>query len=185
MRLKALSLATAIAIAAAAAPAFAQSVGERAKTLGEQTGVNAAIGIAPTTMDFVNQAAISDMFQIEAGSLALQRGDPATKALAQQMITDHKKTSEELQGLITGGKVKETLPTALDSSHQTMLDDLKALQGADFVKKYRSDMVDEHEAAVSLFQRYAAGGDNPALKDWAAKTLPTLQQHLDTARKLD
>lgn len=183
MRLKALSLAAAIAVVAA--PAFAQSVGERAKTLGEQTGVNAAVGIAPTTMDFVNQAAISDMFQIQAGSLALQRGDPATKALAQQMITDHKKTSEELQGLISAGKVKETLPTALDSSHQTMLDDLAALQGMDFVKKYRGDMVDEHEAAVSLFQRYAAGGDNPALKEWAGKTLPTLQQHLDTARKLD
>lgn len=183
MRLKALSLAAAIAIIAA--PAYAQSIGEQAKTLGEQTGVNAAVGIAPTTMDFVNQAAISDMFQIQAGSLALQRGDPATKALAEQMITDHKKTSEELQGLITGGKVKETLPIKLDSSHQTMLDDLKALQGAEFVKKYRSDMVEEHEAAVSLFQRYAAGGDNPALKDWAAKTLPTLQQHLETARKLD
>ncbi|MFO1146317.1 MAG: DUF4142 domain-containing protein [Rhodospirillales bacterium] len=183
MRLKALSLAAAIAITAA--PADAQSIGEQAKTLGEKTGVNAAVGIAPTTMDFVNQAAISDMFQIQAGSLALQRGDPATKALAEQMITDHKKTSEELQGLITGGKVKETLPTTLDSSHQTMLDDLKALQGAEFVKKYRSDMVEEHEAAVSLFQRYAAGGDNPALKDWAGKTLPTLQQHLATARKLD
>lgn len=182
MRLKALSLAAAIVIVTA--PAFAQSVGDRAKTLGEQTGVNAAIGVAPTTMDFVNQAAISDMFQIHASSLALQRGDPATNAFAQQMITDHKKTSEELQGLITGGKVKETLPTKLDSSHQTMLDDLEALQGADFVKKYRSDMVGEHEAAVSLFQRYAAGDDNPALKDWAGKTLPTLQQHLAIAQKL-
>ena len=132
---------------------YKRQVGDRAKTLGEQTGVNAAIGVAPTTMDFVNQAAISDMFQIHASSLALQRGDPATNAFAQQMITDHKKTSEELQG-------------------------------ADFVKKYRSDMVGEHEAAVSLFQRYAAGGDNPALKDWAGKTLPTLQQHLAIAQKL-
>jgi putative membrane protein len=39
--------------------------------------------------------------------------------------------------------------------------------------------------AVSLFERYAKGGDNPKLKDWAGKTLPTLQHHLEMAQNLD
>ena len=45
--------------------------------------------------------------------------------------------------------------------------------------------VDAHKSAVSLFQRYAKGGDNTKLKDWAQKTLPTLQHHLEMADMLN
>lgn len=38
---------------------------------------------------------------------------------------------------------------------------------------------------MSLFERYAKGGDNPALKEWAGKTLPALQHHLEMAQNLD
>jgi putative membrane protein len=37
---------------------------------------------------------------------------------------------------------------------------------------------------VSLFERYAKSGENADLKDWAGKTLPALQHHLDMAEKL-
>jgi putative membrane protein len=36
-----------------------------------------------------------------------------------------------------------------------------------------------------LFQRYAKGGDDAALKDWAGKTLPHLEQHLEMAQNLE
>jgi len=51
-----------------------------------------------------------------------------------------------------------------------MLDKLKGLNGADFTKQYDKDQVSAHKDAVSLFQRYAKGGDDAALKDWAGKT---------------
>jgi putative membrane protein len=37
---------------------------------------------------------------------------------------------------------------------------------------------------VSLFERYAKAGENPKLKDWAGKTLPALQHHLEMAQNL-
>ena len=43
--------------------AFAQSVGEK-------TGVNSALGIAPKTEDFVEEAATSDMLEIAAAKIA-------------------------------------------------------------------------------------------------------------------
>jgi len=46
-------------VAALTSPSFAQSVGEK-------TGVNSALGIAPKTEDFIKQAAMSDMTEIEA-----------------------------------------------------------------------------------------------------------------------
>jgi putative membrane protein len=41
-----------------------------------------------------------------------------------------------------------------------------------------------HKDAVSLFERYAKGGNDPKLKDWAGKTLPTLQYPLEMAQDL-
>jgi len=51
-----------------AGPALAQSVGEK-------TGVNSTLGIAPTTADFVKEAAISDMFEIASNKLAEDKGN--------------------------------------------------------------------------------------------------------------
>jgi putative membrane protein len=45
--------------------------------------------------------------------------------------------------------------------------------------------VSGHKDAVSLFERYGKGGDDPELKDWANKTLPTLRDHLKMAQDLD
>jgi putative membrane protein len=166
-----------------ALPALAQSTTDKAKTLGEKTGVNSVIGVTPTTPDFVTNAAIGDMFEIKASQLAEQRSDAATKSFATQMVTDHEKTSKELKAL--AGQANTLVPTTLDSSHQKMLDELTALNGADFTKKYHSQQVSAHKDAVSLFDRYSKGGDNAALKNWAATTLPSLQHHLDMAQALD
>jgi hypothetical protein len=42
--------------------------------------------------------------------------------------------------------------------------------------------VSAHKDAVSLFERYAKGGEDPKLKDWAGKTLPALKHHLEMAQ---
>jgi putative membrane protein len=41
------------------------------------------------------------------------------------------------------------------------------------------------QGCVSLFERYAKGGDNAHLKDWAGKTLPALKHHLEMAQNLE
>ncbi len=171
-------LLVALACLSLTSPAFAQSVGEK-------TGVNSTLGISPTTADFVKQVAISDMFEIQSNKLGRDKGTGPDKAFAAQMVTDHTKTSTELKTLVTSGKVKAELPTALDSSHQSKLDKLKGLSGADFVSSYRSMQVDAHKDAVDLFERYGKSGDNAELKSWAGKTLPALKHHLDMAQGLE
>ena len=160
-----------------AGPVFAQS-------LGEKTGVNSVLGIAPTTEDFVKEVAISDMFEIESSKLAEQKGTSQEKTFAQQMITDHTKTSNELKQMVNDGKVKAELPAALDSSHQSKLDKLKDASGDDFSSDYNAYQVSGHKDAVSMFERYAKEGDNAELKGWAGRTLPTLQHHLELAQEL-
>jgi putative membrane protein len=159
-------------------PALAQSAAEK-------TGVNSALGVSPTTADFVKEVAVSDMFEIASSRLAQDKGNAAEKSFASQMVADHTKTSTELKGLISSVKVKAEVPTALDSSHQSKLDKLKGESGKDFSSDFDSMQVTAHKDAVSLFERYAKGGDNPELKPWAAKTLPTLRHHLEMAQNLN
>ena len=161
-----------------AGPALAQSVGEK-------TGVNSALGISPSTPDFVKQVAISDMFEIESNKLGQEKGNAAEKEFASHMVKDHTNTSTELKELVSSGKVKAELPAALDSAHQSKLDKLKDKSGKDFSSDFASMQEDAHEDAVLLFERYAKGGDNPELKSWAGKTLPALKHHLDMAKALN
>jgi putative membrane protein len=156
-----------------------------AQSLGEKTGVNAVIGTAPSTQDFVTEAAISDMFEIESSKLAQSKAqDASIKTFAGKMIEDHTKTTTELKGLLDGGKVKATAPAEMDSAHKSKLDKLGKLNGKDFDKQYASDQQSAHKDAVSLFDRYAKGGDNADLKAWAGKTEPHLKMHLDMANGL-
>ena len=170
-------LAPCLALVLLATPAMAQSVGEK-------TGINSTLGISPATEDFVKQAAMSDMFEIQSSQLAQERGNAAEKSFAANMIKDHTKTTSDLKSMVSGGELKMALPTELDSSHQSKIDKLKSLKGADFSSRYESDQVSGHKDAVSLFERYAKGGDHPKLKEWADKMLPTLRHHLEMAQDL-
>ena len=161
-----------------ATPVMAQSVGEK-------TGVNSVAGIAPTTQDFVTEAAQSDMFEIQSSKMALNSADAPTKDFAQKMIDDHTKTTAELKAAVGKGEAHATLPTAMSSSQQSMIAKLNDLHGADFDKQYHSDQVSGHKDAVSLFQRYGKGGTDTGLKNWAATTTPALERHLEMAQNLN
>jgi putative membrane protein len=172
-----LALLAAFASVALCSAASAQSVGEK-------TGVNSVLGVAPTTADFVREAAISDMTEIAASKIGQERGNAAEKTFSAQMITDHTKTSTELKALVAGG-VKATIPVGLDEASEKRIDKLKNAKADDFSSEFDFMQVSAHNDAVSLFERYAKGGEDPKVKDWAGKTLPHLQHHLDMAQNLN
>lgn len=152
---------------------------------GRKSGVNSALGISPTTADFVKEAATSDMLEIAAAKIAEQKGDPDEKKFAAQMITDHTKTSADLKGLATSGEVTAEIPAKLDESSEKKLGKLRDAKADDFAADYDPMQVSAHKDAVSLFDRYSKSGDNAKLKDWAGKTLPTLQHHLEMAQAMN
>ncbi len=155
-----------------------------AQSAGEKTGVNSVLGIAPKTEDFIKEATLSDMMEIQSAKVAQQKGNAADKSFAEQMIADHTKTSSELKSMVPADK-KSAMPTALDDSSQKKLDKLRDAKPEDFAGQYDPMQVSAHKDAVSLFERYANGGDDAKLKDWAGKTLPALRHHLEMAQALD
>jgi len=158
----------------------------RAETLAEKTGINSALGVSPSTQDFVNEAAMSNMFEIQAADVA--KGKDASGPInrfADQMVTDHTKVGAELKSLIADGSVNQQIPSGLDESHRKMLDELKDANGADFNSMYIKGQVSAHKDAVNLFERYSKGGDNDKLKQWAGEQLPALKDHLQMADDLN
>jgi putative membrane protein len=134
-----------------------------------------------STQDFVTKVAIGDMFEIQSSKLAEPKGNENIRAFARQMITDHTKTTAELKGMV--GKAKAKLPTDMDAEHQQKLAKLQKA-GSDFDAMYAAMQVEAHEVAIKLFEGFASGGEDVALKAWASKTLPALKKHLEHAKQL-
>jgi putative membrane protein len=144
----------------------------------------AAESSTPSTADFVNKAGISGIFEIQSSRMAMRKHAPADRKFAEHMVRDHQRIAEQLKQIVRKQRVDAQVPKALDDQHQKMLDQLRGENGASFEKDYDQMQKEGHEQAVALFQAYAQNGDNPALKNWAAKTLPTLKEHLSMAEKL-
>ena len=138
---------------------------------------------ATSDADFVEDAAIGGMSEVELGKLASTKATSAdVKAFGQMMVTDHTKANDELKAL--AAKKGWKLPAEVDSSHKSTADDLKSRTGADFDKEYVEEMVDDHETDVKAFEDKAKNATDPDLKAFAEKTLPTLRKHLDAIKAI-
>ncbi|RWF28204.1 MAG: DUF4142 domain-containing protein, partial [Mesorhizobium sp.] len=67
---------------------------------------------------------------------------------------------------------------------QQLLDELKRVSGEAFDQAYIKMQTDAHRQAVALFSTYAKSGDDPAMKEFAKKTLPTLKMHEKHVKEL-
>jgi putative membrane protein len=65
-----------------------------------------------------------------------------------------------------------------------MREKLQTLHGKAFDDQYAHDMVEDHNKAVKLFQQEERAGHNTELKQFAQKTLPTLEEHQKMAVEL-
>jgi putative membrane protein len=165
-----------ICVVASSPLAFAQSVGEK-------SGVNAVLGVAPKTVDFITEAGANTLFVIQSSQLAASKTERRVKEFAQHVLDDRSKIGDELKTLAQ----KAGLPasSATNTSQQKMLERLAALNGDDFTQQYLDDQVTALKNDTALFTRYSKGGDNTEIKSWATQTLPALQKHLDAANDLD
>lgn len=132
---------------------------------------------------FMMMAATSDMNEIGLSQQALSKSsNEEVKKMAQMMIDDHTKSSEELKPIAQSKNV--TLPTEMDAKHKAAMEKMSSMSGMEFDMAYVKMMVKDHEKAVAMMSKEADGGKDAEAKAFAAKTLPVVQMHLDMARKM-
>jgi len=160
---------------------YASSTGTTSTTSTGSTGGTVS-ALSASDKDFVMKAAIGGMAEVAGGQTATQNAANAdVKAFGQRMVTDHSKAGDELKQLATTKGL--ALPTAPDADHQKKLDALSKKTGKAFDKAYMDDMVKDHEEDVAEFQKQSTSAQDPDLKNWVTKTLPTLQDHLKMAKE--
>ena len=136
--------------------------------------------VAAADASFMKKAAVGGMAEVEFGKLAQQKASsPAVKDFGARMVQDHSKANDELKEL--AGKKGVTLPTSLDGKNQKVMDRLQKASGEAFDRAYMSDMVTDHHEDVAEFRKQSTGGKDADVKAFAAKTLPTLEEHLKMA----
>jgi putative membrane protein len=141
----------------------------------------AAAPVLAADETFVMKAAKGGMAEVQLGKLATEKASSdEVKKFGQRMVDDHGKANDELKTLAQSKNI--TLPTDLDPKDKTLHDRLAKLSGADFDKAYMRAMLTDHLKDVSEFRTESRSGNDPDVKAWAAKTLPTLEDHLKMAR---
>jgi putative membrane protein len=147
---------------------------------------SAANAAAPTAMsdnDFLKEAAIGGMSEVELGKLAASKAtNPQVKSFGQMMVTDHSKANDELKALAAKKNIQ--LPTEPDAKHKATLSEMQSKSGADFDRYYVTDIIEDPEKDVAAFETKSQNATDPDIKAWAAKTLPTLKKHLETIRSV-
>ncbi len=141
-------------------------------------GLIACNSEATNSSSFTTKAAQGGMSEVQLGNLALAKAQSAdVKEFAQQMVTDHTKANNDLKAV--ADKKSVALPTDTNGEQKSTLEKLSKLNGAEFDKEYVKVMVEDHETDVKEFKAQADSGTDADVKAFAAKTLPTLQSHLD------
>jgi putative membrane protein len=135
-------------------------------------------------VEFATKAANAGMKEIELAKWAQEYGTRQdVKDFAAMMIADHTKAADELKQIAKTKNV--SLPVMVPDGVRNDLDKMKTKKsGSDLDKAYVNEMVGDHKDAVKLFEDAAKNATDADLKNFAAKTLPTLQHHYDAIKAI-
>lgn len=132
---------------------------------------------------YVQNAAASDLFEIETSKLALEKAAmPSVKTYAQMMIDEHGKSSAELNA--AAGPAGIPVPAVLPSDKQAKVTALRGLSGAEFDRQYLADQRSGHQETLTQINAYLAAAPAGPLKDHASKVTGVVQKHLNSLEKI-
>ena len=171
------SVAGADTMGVASEPSMGDSAG-----MGSNDGAAMADPNGPTAPhkddpEFMKSAAHSDQNEIQLSKLALDKGVTGmAKEHANQMITDHTKSTAELKPIAQ--KKNVTLPTDMDAEHKAIAEQMGKLSGAELEKKYMEQMTLDHQKTANTMAAHQKMTQDADLQGFITTTLPVVQRHL-------
>ena len=154
-------------------------------------------GVPADLQRWVQDVTMANAAEIELGKIASERAANAqVKEYGQMMVKDHTAAGNELKQVVSGHiQVQEQM----DEKHRDLAQKLRGLQGAEFDREYMTAMAEGHQEVKGKLEERAhdtthpgATATNPASHDqlevavnqWAVKTLPAVERHLQRAEQL-
>jgi len=161
----------------AAPPVFAQTTPP-----GHTAASSAKEALDQQDKNFIKEASIGGMAEVELSKMAQKSENADVKRFAARMIEDHSKANEQMATVAAALGIEP--PKALDSEHGRLREKLQTLHGKAFDDQYMQAMVEDHDKAVKLFGEEEHFGGNAELRQFAQKTLPTVEEHQKMALEL-
>lgn len=132
---------------------------------------------------FAMNGAQANMAEIALGRLATQKSqNPEVKRFVQRLIADHTQANTALKPLAS--KKNITLPPDVKPEQKATYDRLAKLSGAEFDREFMALMVTNHQKSEAAYQAESTNGADPELKAFAAKLLPTIEEHLRMSQEI-
>ena len=134
--------------------------------------------------NFIMKAASGGMMEVELGKIARDKAaSQRVKDFGNMMVEDHTRANDELKSIASSKNI--TVPSAMKEDEQKDVDKLSKKSGADFDKAYMKMMLDDHKKDVDEFKKSSEKSNDADIKNFAIKTLPVLQKHLDSAKAIE
>jgi putative membrane protein len=142
-------------------------------------GANAAEPI--TSEEFVSRVAKLGMAELAGAKLAGERSESeAVQKHANEMIVDHTVANDELSKIAAA----KGWPVPQPADEPPEIASLAEKSGAAFDAAYVEMQVRGHEEMLGLLEPQAESGQDPRLREYAAKQIPVVRKHLEEAKGL-
>lgn len=162
---------------------------ERERTDRNNMGDSARMGsgtkgtVDDKTHNFINDAAMGGMAEVELGKLAQEKAmSQRVKNFGEMMVRDHSAANDDLKAIC---RQKNVMAPSDMGKHKDHYNDLSKKNGAEFDKAYMKMMVDDHQDDIKAFEKTAENGTDPDVKTFASQKLPILRKHLDSAKAIN
>jgi putative membrane protein len=149
----------------------------------EKPGVPAANQTNYQDRLFAQLATVGGIAEVEFGQLAEEKADDdRVRQFAGRMVNDHGRANEELKSI--ADKSKTPLPTELGPDQKAVRADLEKREGVEFDLAYMTGQIVDHQKIAQLLAWEIGSGQDAELQRFAARTLPTVLEHLDMAKQI-
>lgn len=152
----------------------------------------AAVGLAqagkpaqnlPTDGAFLAKVSGINLAEVELGTLAQKKGNnEAVRQFGKLMVSDH--SNAEIATKQLASELKVTIPEKPGKDVAELDAQLSHMRGAQFDEDYIHHMVAGHNGAITMIENEIENGQDPAIKAFAEKILPTVQDHLRIAENV-
>ena len=149
---------------------------DAATTQTSQTSETSNSELSSADRKFVLQTAEGGMAEVEAGKLAQQHGQSdAVKEIGATLVEDHTQANEELKQVASEQGID--LPQQIGRKKQNALSKLEQATAEEFDRVFLRQQEKNHRQGIERFEHVAEQSENEAIKQFAAKKLPTLRKH--------
>lgn len=139
--------------------------------------------LASPDVAFAIRAAQSTTAEIQLGQLAIKKAEnPGVREFATRVVRERAKAGEQLKQIAKRQNIM--LPRNMTAKSQAQYDKLQLLSGPRFDQTYINDMVNDCRADSKSFFKEGKNGKDPVIRNFAAESLPTIDQELAAAKSI-